>query len=77
MEPYKTAIERAFELARTGLFFGVSEIRDRLRDEGYFTDTIKGPMLCQELKVVMEAARRTRWKAPSRTAHVSSSKTGL
>ena len=30
MDPNKTAIERAFELARTGLYFEIGEIKDRL-----------------------------------------------
>jgi hypothetical protein len=63
MEPNKTVIERSFELARTGLFFDVAEIRARLRDEGYLTHAITGPLLCQELKSMMETARRTRWTA--------------
>ena len=66
MEPNKTVIERSFELARTGLFFDVAEIRSRLKDEGYLTHAITGPLLCQELKSMMEAARRTRWTANSR-----------
>ena len=43
MDPNKTAIERAFELARTGLYFEIAEIKDRLMGEGYFTDSITGP----------------------------------
>ena len=65
MEPNKTAIERAFELARTGLYLGVSEIKERLRHEGYFTESVTGPALRTQLKILMEAARKTRWKAPS------------
>jgi hypothetical protein len=70
MEPDKSAIERAFELARTGRFLDVSEIKDRLRNEGYFTDTVTGPTLRTQLKAMIEAARSTRWKAPSRTSIV-------
>ena len=50
MEPNKTAIERAFELARTGLFLEVGEIKDRLRREGYYSDIITGPLLREQLK---------------------------
>jgi hypothetical protein len=89
MEPNKTAIERAFDLARTGVYSEVGEIRDRLRNEGYFTDTVTGPTLRAQLKRLMEAARKSRWsfrtssagtvaaakvKANS-TAHASSAKT--
>ena len=68
MEPDKSAIERAFELAQTGRFLDVSEIKDRLRNEGYFTETVTGPTLRTQLKAMIEAARNTRWKAPSRTS---------
>jgi hypothetical protein len=36
LKPYVSPIERAFALAQTGRFTTVSEIRQRLRDEGYF-----------------------------------------
>ena len=36
MKPYITAIERAFELAKTGKFLYISEIRERLRFEELF-----------------------------------------
>ena len=50
MKPYVTSIERAFELAATGRFTTVSEVRDRLRNEGYTTDCIVGLNLCNQLK---------------------------
>jgi hypothetical protein len=56
MKPYITAIERAFELARSGRFLYLAEVRERLRFEGYFTDTISGPQLCGQLKATIEAA---------------------
>ena len=67
MEPNKTAIERAFELARTGLFLEVVEIKERLRGEGYFTDTITGPLLYEQLKSLIEMGQKSRWKGSSRT----------
>ncbi len=36
MEPNVTAIERAFQLARLGIFLQVAEIKERL---GYFTES--------------------------------------
>jgi hypothetical protein len=45
MEPSKTAIERAFDLARTGLDSELGEIKDRLSNEGHFTHSITGPLL--------------------------------
>jgi hypothetical protein len=61
MEPNKTAIERAFDLARTGLYSDVGEIKARLRNEGYFTHTVTGPMLRAQLKRLMEAEHKSRW----------------
>jgi len=64
MEPDKSAIERAFELAQTGLFLQVEEIRERLRSEGYLTASITGPTLRGQLKLLIEAGKKSRWKAP-------------
>ena len=61
MEPNKTAIERAFDIARTGVYSEVGEIRDRLRHEGYSAETVTGPLLRAQLKVLMEAAQKSRW----------------
>jgi hypothetical protein len=68
MVPNKTAMERAFDLARTGLYSEVGEIKDRLRNEGYFTDAVTGPMLRAQLKGLMEAARKSRWSSRTSTA---------
>jgi len=64
MEPNVTAIERAFQLARLGIFLQVAEIKERLRHEGYFTESIWGPTLHTQLKCIMLAAHKTRWKRP-------------
>ena len=92
MVPNKTAIERAFELARTGLYFEIAEIKDQLMGEGYFTDSITGPTLRAQLKSLMKSGQKTRWNVSSHTssagtvaaakvncvksAHASNSKTG-
>ena len=92
MVPNKTAIECAFELARTGLYFEIAEIKDRLMGEGYFTDSITGPTLRAQLKSLMKSGQKTRWNVSSHTssagtvpptrvncaksAHASISKTG-
>jgi len=64
MEPYKSAIERAFELAQTGLFLEVKEIKEQLRSEGYLASSITGPILRGQLKLLIEAGKKSRWKAP-------------
>jgi hypothetical protein len=68
MEPYKSAIERAFELAQMGRCLDLSEIKDRLRNEGYFTESVTGPILCGQLKRLIEGAQKSRWAATSRIA---------
>jgi hypothetical protein len=49
-----TAIERAFEIARSGVARNVDEIKKRLREEGYDQDQIYGKALSRQL---MEIAR--------------------
>lgn len=60
MQANTTAIERAFELAKTGRYLTVEEIRNRLLAEGYFADAITGPQLSGQLKALIETARKTR-----------------
>jgi hypothetical protein len=50
MKPNVTAIERAFELASTGRFLHVNEIRQQLRYKGYTSETVVGAHLCGQLK---------------------------
>jgi hypothetical protein len=56
-----TAIERAFELAETGRYVTVGQIKYRLHIEGYFADAMSGHQLCEHLKGVMDAARKVHW----------------
>lgn len=53
----KTVLERAFELARTGGFQKVRELRRRLQEEGYNAGQIEGPALLQQLREISKAAR--------------------
>ena len=55
IEKHITAIERAFEIARSGVARNVDEIKKRLRDEGYDQDQLYGKALTRQL---MEIARR-------------------
>ncbi len=59
MEPNVTAIERAFQLARLGIFLQVAEIKERL---GYFTESITGPTLHTQLRCIMQTAQKIRWR---------------
>ena len=57
MKPNVTAIERAFELAATGLYSNVVEIRFRLHQEGYHSEQVDGPVLRKQLTTVIKRAR--------------------
>jgi hypothetical protein len=59
MQANTTAIERAYELAKSGRYANVGEIKYRLYIEGYFSDAITGTQLCGQLKDIIHAARRT------------------
>jgi hypothetical protein len=47
-----TVLERAFELARSGDYAGVSEVRDQLAKEGFSTAQITGPTLMRQLRTL-------------------------
>ena len=52
-----TALERAFELARSGQYPGISEIRAQLKSEGYATQQLEGPQLLRQLRALCVSAR--------------------
>jgi hypothetical protein len=66
MEPNKTALERAFELAQTGRYLEIGEIKLRLHAEGYSTEAVTGPTLYDQLKRLMGMSQKTRGR-PSLT----------
>ena len=55
-----TALERAFELARSGECAGVSEVKARLRAEGFGPEQITGPALSRQLRELCTAAAGAR-----------------
>lgn len=55
-----TALERAFELARSGSFRNLSEVEVVLRNEGYHHDQLQGPLLRRQLRALMLAAQTPR-----------------
>jgi hypothetical protein len=57
MDARKTALERAFEIARTGRWERVEDIRRQLLQEGYNYRQVEGPLLGRQL---IEAARLAR-----------------
>jgi len=60
MQPNTNTIERAFELAKSGQCVSVAEIKRRLHAEGYFADQIEGRTLSEQLKAIIDKARKTR-----------------
>ncbi len=63
MDANKSAIERAFELARSGRFETVESIKDRLRREGYSDGQVFGPLLLKQLRALISEARDARNKS--------------
>jgi hypothetical protein len=59
MHMNKTAIERAFELARSGRFAKLEDIKAQLKLEGYSDAQVIGPTLFRQLrKLISEAKNR-------------------
>ena len=56
MHQKQTQIERAFELACSGGYSSVNELRDQLSREGFVTAQIVGPSLLKQLRLLMATA---------------------
>jgi hypothetical protein len=59
MDPHKSAVERAFDLARSGTCKTVNEIKQKLRDEGYDDNMITGRTLRIQLRTLIAAAQKS------------------
>jgi hypothetical protein len=57
MEFVTSPVERAFQLAKSGKYKGVSEIKQRLKAEGYALTQIQGPALLKQLNALAKHAR--------------------
>lgn len=53
----KTLVERAFELARTGRFAGLKDLKKELRQEGYPEQALVGVVLRRDLQAACRAAQ--------------------
>ena len=53
MKPNVNTLERAFELARTGEFAKIDQIKTRLRQEGYSSTLVVGRYLSAQLRQLM------------------------
>ena len=60
MHPNTTVIERAFELAKSGQYVSVEEIKRRLHAEGYFAGQVQGRELGAQLKAAIDTARKAK-----------------
>jgi hypothetical protein len=66
MDRRPTALERAYQLARSGKVEKVETIRQILRQEGLDPDQVSGPQLRRELRLmIVEARTRDRPSAAS------------
>ena len=54
-----TAVERAFQLAKSGVCFSVDDLKKRLGSEGYATTDIVGGSIRKQLSALIEAARNS------------------
>jgi hypothetical protein len=66
MEPNVSTIERAFQLAATGRFLTVTEIKLQLSREGYRHELVDGPELSRQLIAAMTKARAARTAKPNK-----------
>lgn len=55
MKPGISAIERAFDLARSGKFSTLAEIKQAIKREGYAADQLQGPMLARQLRGILRS----------------------
>jgi hypothetical protein len=62
MEPNLTALERAFELARSGKFSTLQPLIHAMRKEGYSDYQLYGPLLRQQLRELMGASSASKPK---------------
>jgi len=61
MDPSKNALERAFDLARSGKCASLKDIKMRLASEGYsLKDFVGSPSPARQLRTIIETAKSGR-----------------
>ena len=60
MDPNLTAIERAFQAAKSGEAASMEDIRRLLKGEGYDVEFIRGPSIRRQLEGLMKETRQPR-----------------
>jgi hypothetical protein len=58
MDYRPTSLERAFELAKSGQFLTVEEIKKKLKAEGHSGDQLVGKTLIKQLRELIEATKK-------------------
>jgi hypothetical protein len=56
-DPNVSALERAFQMARSGQYATVAKIRMALTKEGYSASQVEGPELIRQLQSITKTAR--------------------
>jgi hypothetical protein len=51
-----TSLERAFELAKSGRFASIGEIKQQLKTEGFSLSQLVGPSLMKQLSALLRTA---------------------
>lgn len=64
MDSSKTALERAFDLARSGKYHNLTEIKQALTSEGYYANQLDGPALRRQISGLIKDARAAVRDAP-------------
>jgi hypothetical protein len=59
MDQKMSALERAFQLAKSGSVARLTEIASSLNREGYSASQIEGPLLKRQLADLIKAARKS------------------
>ena len=59
MNPDVSALERAFQLARSGRVASIQDIRAQLKREGYNDRAVEGRSLTSQLRDIIKAAQAT------------------
>ena len=67
MDPHLTAIERAFQAAKSGEAPSMDELRRLLKREGYQVEYLQGLMVRRQLVGLMKDAKAQRARGPAET----------
>ncbi len=67
MDPNVSTLERAFQLAATGRYLSVKEIKLQLSREGYRYTLVYGRLLANQLLAIVSKARAERVPKPRKS----------